>query len=60
MKIFGKWVGQLFGLPTVNVCLRCVRDSDERVGQAGDYSLCARCRCNITSVTGFQVREHHG
>ena len=38
------------------VCLPCLRADDVRMGQAGDFSVCVRCRASITSKTGACIR----
>lgn len=53
MKFFD-WLYGLFH-PTITVCHRCLRVSDEHVDEAGDYSVCQRCNKSIWM--GFEVRE---
>lgn len=60
MKFLGKalWAAlRALHRPTINVCFVCLKDTDEHIGSAGDYGLCARCRKPIASHNGFEVRE---
>ena len=39
------------------VCNRCLRATDTVRGNAGDFSVCSRCRASITSRTGKAIRR---
>lgn len=47
----------LHGTMPICVCKTCVRETDEVVGESGDFSLCDRCHASITSKDGAAVRE---
>jgi hypothetical protein len=44
------------GMPIL-VCMSCIREGDEIVGEAGDFSVCDRCTRSITSKTGLSVKR---
>lgn len=44
------------GMPIL-VCKTCVREDDEIIGEAGDFSVCDRCTASVTSKTGVGVRK---
>lgn len=42
--------------PPISICSPCRLSTDEVLGEAGDFSVCARCQESITSETGLSVR----